>query len=122
MTPRCPICLHPMTKIIPLVYSGDGAEDYTCKVVTGKECGSPVHVIVRGVIEPKTPAVIHRTTSDQMGDVLDYIEKGEAEDAGIALGQLIRETIEYSHNDFGHSDEDEVFLDNLLDGFRGELI
>jgi len=102
-----------MTKIVPLVYSGDGAEDYTCKVVTGKECGSPVHVIVRRVIEPRNPVYVN----DQMSDVVHYLKDSRPEEAGQALGGIIMEIVDESL-----VDTDDSYFDNIVEGFTGELI
>lgn len=113
MTPRCPICSHPMTKIIPLVYSGDGVEDYTCKVNTGRECGSPVHVMIRGVIEPKNPVYVN----DQLTDVVHYLKDNEPHQAGITLAMITNEIIDNNLIDTGG----DSFYDDIREGFEGEL-
>jgi hypothetical protein len=31
LSPVCPCCQKPMTKVVPLIYQGDGVATYSCK-------------------------------------------------------------------------------------------
>lgn len=113
MNPRCPLCGHPMTQIVPLFYSGDGALDYSCKLDNGRECCSPLHVIVYGETPSENPVYIN----DQMTDVVHYLTDSQPEEAGQALGAIVNEIVEDRMVDI-----DDSYMEELTEGFAGELI